>query len=142
MAIHNPPVRIAVCTVFLLLAACSDQTLKAPASDKNYDDMEDPTMTMMGVLPDAATDGLPDGQGKACMKNTDCGGQLRCIFPIALGCGAPGMCVLYTDPPMCSTKKACACNDVDVDLCTPDGFAPAPVKHAGSCTGASDAPSE
>ena len=126
----------------MALAACSDKTLKPPASDKNYDDMEDPNMTMSGVVPDAATDGLPDGQGKSCMSTMQCGGQLRCIFPMALGCGAPGMCVLFTDPPNCMTKKACGCNDVDVDLCAPDGFAPAPVKHAGACSGSSDASSE
>lgn len=130
----------------LVLAACSDKTIKPPASDKNFDE-EDPSMTMMGVVPDAATDGLPDGQGKSCMKAADCGSQLRCIFPMALGCGAPGMCVLFTDPPNCAMKKACGCNGVggegvDVVLCAPDGFAPAPVKHAGACSGSIDASSE
>jgi hypothetical protein len=124
------------------LAACSDKTLKPPASDKNYDDMEDPNMMMMGVLLDAAADGLPDGQGKKCASSTECASPLRCIFPIALGCGAPGACALYTDPPNCAAKKACGCNDVDVTLCSPDGYATSPIKHSGACSGSNDASSE
>lgn len=127
--------------VLFVEQGCSDTTLKPPASDKNFDE-EDPTMTMMGVVPDAATDGLPDGQGKSCTTKTDCSAPLRCIFPIALGCGAPGMCVLFTDPPNCAAQKACACKGVDVDLCAPDGFAQAPIKHAGVCSASSDASSE
>lgn len=121
--------------------ACSDKTLKPPASDKNFDDSDDPGMTMTGTKLDAATDALPDGEGKTCGAQTDCAAPLRCIFPIALGCGTQGMCALFTDPPMCSSKTACGCNDTDVVLCSPDGFAPSPVKHTGACT-PSDAASE
>jgi hypothetical protein len=125
----------------VVVAACSDKTLKPPASDKNFDDSDDPNMTMMGTTLDAATDALPDGQGKACTKTADCSPMLRCIFPIALGCGAPGTCSFYTDPVGCSTKLACDCTGSDVKLCAPDGFAPVPVKKNGSCS-PSDAASE
>lgn len=138
---HTPGVRSVFLVFLLAAAACSDKTLKPPASDKNFDDSDDPGMTMTGVKLDAATDGLPDGQGKTCGVQTDCGAPLRCIFPIALGCGTQGMCALYVDPPMCSSKIACACNDTDVMLCTPDGFAPAPVKRVGACS-PTDASSE
>ena len=96
---------------------------------------------MMGTKLDAATDALPDGEGKTCAGQTDCGSPaLRCIFPIALGCGAKGTCAYYTTPPMCASKKACGCNDIDVELCdAPDGYALAPVKHIGVCSSPSDA---
>ncbi len=134
--------RSALFLFLIVFSACSDKTLKPPASDKNYDDMFDPNMDMMGTKPDAAMDALPDGEGKGCMKNADCGPMLRCIFPIALGCGAPGQCAYYTDPPNCSASLACDCNGNDVMLCTPDGFAPAPVKKKGSCSPTSDASSD
>lgn len=125
-----------------MLVGCSDTTIKPPKSDKNFDDSDDPGMTMTGTKLDAATDALPDGQGKSCSKTSDCGPMLRCIFPIALGCGAPGQCSYFTDPTSCSMKLACGCDGNDVMLCAPDGFAPAPVKKNSSCTSSSDAASE
>lgn len=124
----------------LLAAACSDRTLKPPASDKNYDDGDQPSQTMPGVLPDAATDALPDGEGKVCAAQTDCAQPLRCIFPIAFGCTGKGVCALYTDPVDCASRKACACDGTTIALCSPDGTAPKPVKATGEC--ASDAATE
>jgi len=116
------------------VAACGDGKLSAPKSDQNYDDPDNPNQTMPGVSPDAAADAyVPDGAGATCTKQAECAAPLRCIFPVALGCGTKGTCALYTDPPGCAQKLACACDDTTVSLCTPDGYGPAPIARAGAC---------
>src|SRR5258708_4279721 len=140
-AVHTRGVRFPFLLVVFAIAGCSDKTLKPPASDKTFDDSDDPGMTMTGTKLDAATDALPDGEGKSCGAQTECAAPLRCIFPIALGCGAQGMCALYADPPSCGSKLACGCDGKDVVLCSPDGFAPSPVKKIGACS-PSDAATE
>jgi hypothetical protein len=137
-------VRLALFLSLALALSCSDGKIKAPASDKNFDDSDDPGQMMMGSHPtDASTDGyVPDGEGKACSGPMDCAAPLRCIFPIAIGCGAKGTCALYSDPPMCASKTACGCDGKDIALCAPDGYAPAPIKGAGACAPVSDASSD
>jgi hypothetical protein len=131
------------------VVACSNGSLKPPVSDKNFDDPDDPNKSGEVVVPDASGDGsfLLDGSGKACTKQEDCAAPLRCIFPIALGCGATGSCALYADAAGCGAKTACACDGTVVSLCAPDGYAPKPV--GGACTdaaaahdAAADGPSE
>jgi len=133
MACHNRLVRSVV--VLVLMCACGGQTLKAPASDKNFDDSDDPGQTMMGTPPrDGSTDGwVPDGQGKVCTSSMECASPLRCSFPIALGCTAKGQCALWVDPPMCSSNIACGCDEKNVPLCSPDGTSPSPIKYKGPC---------
>lgn len=115
-------------------SGCAGGKLGAPKSDQNFDDGDDPGQPMPGTLPDAAADAIvPDGSGAACTKPADCAAPLRCVFPIALGCGTKGSCVLYTDPTGCAQKQACACDGTTVSLCSPDGYGPAPIDHAGAC---------
>lgn len=117
--------------------ACGDSKIKAPQSDKNYDDSDDPGAKMMGSPPlDGSTDGfVPDGEGATCTAQTDCAAPLRCIFPIALGCGAKGICSFYQDPPNCTQTFACGCSakKMDVPLCAPNGYAPEPVRSGSPC---------
>jgi hypothetical protein len=132
--VHNALVRFSI-LLSLFALGCSEGKLKAPASDKNFDDGDDPGQMMMGTMvKDGSTDGyIPDGQGKTCASSTECAAPLRCVFPIALGCGAKGTCALFDDPPMCASKLACGCDDKNVSLCSPDGYAPAPVQSSGAC---------
>lgn len=119
----------------LTAAACGGGKLGSPKSDNNFDDPDNPNQTMPGTRPDAAADAVvPDGSGAVCAKQADCPAPLRCIFPVALGCGTKGSCALYTDPPGCAQKEACACDGATVALCAPDGYGPAPIAHAGACT--------
>jgi hypothetical protein len=120
--------------------ACGGGKLGSPKSDQNFDDPDNPNQTMPGTLPDAALDVVvPDGSGATCTKPADCLAPLRCIYPIALGCGTKGTCALYTDSPGCAQKQACACDGNTVSLCAPDGYANAPIEHAGVCVGTPDA---
>lgn len=117
----------------LLVAACSGDALKSPESDKNFDDPDNPNNPGDVVIPDASGDGnfRLDGSGQGCLKQEDCALPLRCIFPIALGCGSQGVCTFYTDPAGCQSRMACACDGTIVNLCAPDGYSPKPI---GSCT--------
>jgi hypothetical protein len=131
-----------------IIAACGGGKIKAPQSDKNFDDSDDPGSMMTGTIGgrDGSSDGyVPDAEGKSCMTPADCPAPLRCIFPIALLCSAKGMCALYTDPPNCAQNLACNCDNKTVSLCTPDGYAPAPISKKSACTmqdASVDAPSD
>lgn len=135
---------VCACVLFAHVASgCAGGKLGAPKSDQNFDDGDEPGQSMPGTLPEAAADAIvPDGSGAVCAKQVDCSAPLRCVFPIALGCGTKGSCVLYTDPAGCEQRPACACDGTTVALCAPDGYGPAPIAHAGVCPPAGDATPE
>jgi hypothetical protein len=81
--------------------------------------------------------GLP--AGSACATDYDCEGELNCVFAIASGCMANGVCtnmqqagVGKTCPPM---NQVCTCQlqTIDVPSCW-TGFSTQPSMFSGPCS--------
>jgi hypothetical protein len=119
--------------------ACGGGDVYGPTtSDKNFDDPDDPGASgNTGTAPDA---NVGDAQGRACAADRDCPAAYRCAFPVASGCASKGSCVLFSPPAGCEQKIACACDGTKATFCAPDGYASAPIKAVGPCTGDASIP--
>jgi len=89
---------------------------------------------------DASDDGSPTLDGGHCVTAADCGGSGQvCGFPEVDQCSALGQC--FASGPVCNLfSPGCACNGETVNIACnglPNGYAPAPLLHAGTCGDAS-----
>ncbi len=87
----------------------------------------------------------PDGgdAGGTCRRDADCTGGGLCGFPEVDACSAIGSCFAATQVRCNAYSPGCACDGSEVNaICNglPNGYAPAPLLHAGVCldSGASD----
>jgi hypothetical protein len=121
----------------LLAAACSDETIKAPASDKNFDDPDEPaTPGQVGAVDASTADVVV-----SCGSDVDCPPRAaRCLFALADGCGAKGTCVNYVEPTGCAKTRFCNCQGGGRSACAPAGFAPTPVEPGAACEESDAAP--
>lgn len=77
----------------------------------------------------------PPPAASECTHNADCTSGLICVYAVAAGCAATGICVrpVYTcaAPP----RVACQCGGgpVTYSCAIPDGYATTAVTHLGGC---------
>ena len=115
----------------LLLPACGpDKPIGQPAGSNNFDDPDDPGHP--GVV-SGAPDASGDAYGRACVAARDCPAAFVCAYAVASACTAGGICLPYDGGASCDAGVACGCDDTDVVLCAPDGYAPKPVQSTSSC---------
>lgn len=116
--------------VLVALPACSDDVIPPPTSDKNFDDPDEPA-TPGGI---GAVDAGTVDAATACASDVDCPPKARrCLFAIADGCSAKGVCVAYVEPTACTKSLFCACAGGGVAACAPEGQSPVPVKPGATC---------
>lgn len=75
--------------------------------------------------------------GGACAKDADCAADQICGFPTADACSAAGQCFARPEATCAAYSPGCACDGSTINVtCTglPDGYASAPLAHAGECT--------
>ncbi len=130
--------RLRLCSLFFAgaLAACtSSGALKAPTSDKNFDDPDDPGNGGAVGAVDAST--ADAGSGVIpCTKSSDCpSSTYTCYFPTGDGCSAKGQCIVYGVSSGCLVHNRCGCDGKALKECSPEGFASAPVKSDSACGG-------
>ena len=75
--------------------------------------------------------------GKPCAMDNDCASGQVCGYPLASGCAAQGVCLVYPIPGMvhCNSiilECGCSGNKVGVACDYPSGYAPAPIKSMSS----------
>ena len=123
-----------------LATACSDEKVKAPASDKNFDDPDEPaTPGQIGAFDATTADVVV-----ACGSDVECPPRAaRCMFRVSDGCGATGTCVNYMETTACPKARFCDCLGVGtgVSACAPPGLAPIPVNPSATCVQPDAAPS-
>ena len=119
-----------------LAAACVDQPIGDPAGSNNYDDPDDPGNP---GISSGAPDASGDAYGKPCTAARDCPAAFTCAYSIASACSAAGQCLPYDGGAACDAAVACGCDQTDVVLCAPEGFAPKPVASASACGAQLDA---
>ncbi len=116
--------------VSLAVPACSDDVIPPPKSDKNFDDPDEPA-TPGGV---GAVDAGTVDAATECTTDVDCPPKARrCLFAVADGCSAKGVCVAYVEPTACAKSLFCACAGGGVSACAPEGMSPVPVKPGATC---------
>ncbi len=110
--------------------ACTYDTIKAPASDKNFDDPDEPaTPGQIGAVDATTADVVV-----TCTSNVDCPPRAaRCLFRVSDGCGATGTCVSYVEPTACPKARFCGCQDGGLSACAPAGFSPVAVQPGAMC---------
>ena len=113
-----------------LAAACADQPIGDPAGSNNYDDPDDPGHP---GISSGGPDASGDAYGKPCTAPRDCPAAFTCAYSIASACGAAGECLPYDGGAACDAAVACGCDQTDVVLCAPEGYAPKPVASASAC---------
>lgn len=124
----------AACAATAAFVACGDaQPYKTPASDKNFDDPDDPGSSGGGD-PFGKKDASGDAAGRFCVADRDCPAAFRCTYPVASGCSASGTCQGF-DSTKCVETTACGCNNVTLEYCLVPGSAPAAVSALGACDG-------
>ena len=122
------------CAAAVAFVACGDtQPFKTPASDKNFDDPDDPGSSGGGD-PFGKKDASGDAAGRFCVADRDCPAAFRCTYPVASGCSASGTCQGF-DSTKCVQTTACGCNNVTLEYCLVPGSAPAAVAALGACDG-------
>jgi hypothetical protein len=99
---------------------------------------------LLASLVSLSSCGTPDSQstdpivtGKICAMDSDCASGQVCGFPLASGCTAQGVCLIYGSPGMAHCNSiilecGCAGNKVGVPCDYPNGYAPAPIKSMSS----------
>lgn len=117
----------APCTVAL---ACTYEKIKAPASDKNFDDPDEPaTPGQIGAVDATTADVVV-----TCASDVDCPPRAaRCMFRVSEGCGATGTCVNYVEPTACPKARFCGCQDGGISACAPEGLSPVAVQRGAVC---------
>jgi hypothetical protein len=89
---------------------------------------------------DASTEA---GTGSPCTPDAGCDSGEVCAYLIADACAAVGTCVMRPAPGLCGAivlETACGCDgsavhwDGGCSPSLPDGYAPAPVRHTGTCS--------
>lgn len=110
--------------------ACSYDKIKAPASDKNFDDPDEPaTPGQIGAVDATTADVLV-----TCTSDVDCPPRAaRCLFRVSDGCGATGTCVSYVEPTACPKARFCGCQDGGISACAPEGLSPVAVQPGAVC---------
>ena len=67
------------------------------------------------------------------MLPRDCPAAFVCAYSIDQGCSADGGVCLPFDVEGCDASLACGCDDTEVMLCAPPGYAPKAVKSPNAC---------
>lgn len=128
----------------LVVISCGPTTpIGQPAGDNNYDDPDQPGQEGISTGSDAAV----DANGTPCVAARDCPAAFLCSYALsgdATTCGLKGVCLPYAPPAICEAGVACGCDNSEVLLCAPAGYAPAPIQSLGACDGgaANDAGSD
>ena len=115
---------------FGLLYACSDDKLKAPASDSQFDDADEPaTPGPVGAVDAQTVDAVV-----TCASDVDCPPRApRCFFPMAAGCGAVGSCFTEAQAASCTQARFCLCAGGALNGCAPPGLSPQPIVAGAIC---------
>jgi hypothetical protein len=116
-------------------SACTAETLKAPKSDSNFDDPDEPPNTGVIGAVDATTAETSSDVVVRCATTGECPPSFTCYFPVAEGCAATsGTCIVYLQATGCATHTSCGCGGAPaINECSPEGYASAPVSGAGPC---------
>lgn len=150
MVLASPnTVALSLGLVALLTAGCSG-SIAPPSGDAGAPDGgarsdggagDDSTGDDGGPAADSGITGQDGGStvdaGAACSASGDCAAGHTCVFKIADGCSAKGVCVTPTKGPTCAlVQLACSCANQSVNVaCTPypNGYASAPIAFAQEC---------
>ena len=120
--------------VLVVIACGPSGPIGQPAGSNNFDDPDQPGQ--QGVNTGAADAGY-DAFGAPCVSARDCPAAFLCSYALADGgnCSPKGVCLPYTPTAGCDASVACGCDNSEVLLCAPAGYAPAPVQRLGACDG-------
>jgi hypothetical protein len=120
--------------VVAVVTACSTEALKAPKSDSNFDDPDEPPATGVIGAVDASTADAGSDVVVQCNTTAECPTSFTCYFPVAEGCAATiGTCIVYLQSSGCAVHSRCGCNGSVVRECSPEGYASARVSGSGPC---------
>jgi hypothetical protein len=123
--------------VVALASACTNGALKAPKSDSNFDDPDEPPATGVIGAVDATTAETSADVVVPCKTTAECPTSFTCFFPVAEGCAATtGSCIVYLESSGCTSHALCSCAGKVIRECSPEGYATAPVASAGACSDA------
>jgi hypothetical protein len=137
MRVSGTLVALATAGIFVIVvAACGGDTLKAPKSDSNFDDPDEPPATGVIGAVDATTAESSADVVVQCKTTAECPTSFTCFFPVAQGCAATtGTCIVYIESAGCAQHTRCGCGGAPLRECSPEGYATAPVRQAGPCGG-------
>ena len=117
-----------------LVMACTTDTLKAPKSDSNFDDPDEPPATGVIGAVDATTAETSADVVVPCQTTAQCPTSFTCFFPVAAGCAATsGTCIVYLESSGCTSHTHCTCGGKALRECSPEGYATVPVSGDGPC---------